>query len=112
MADKVLSLLGIAEKGRKLASGEFQTLEAVKSGKAKLVILAQDASDNTRKKFTDKCTYYGVNLISYSDKTGLGAAIGKDLRSVLAVCDKGLSVAVIKKFEESGGVKNGKEKNS
>ena len=52
--NKVYSLLGIAMRGRNLVSGEFQTLEAVKKGSAALVIIAEDASDNTAKKFSDK----------------------------------------------------------
>ena len=60
MQNKVLSLLCIAMRGRNLVSGEFQTLEAVRNGSAMLVIIAEDASDNTRKLFTDKCSFYEV----------------------------------------------------
>ena len=58
--NRILSLLGIAMKGRNLVSGEFQTLDAIRNGSAMLVIVAEDASGNTRKLFTDKCSYYGV----------------------------------------------------
>ena len=51
--NKVLLLLGIAMKGRNLVSGEFQTLEALKKGSAMLVIIAEDASGNTKKLFHD-----------------------------------------------------------
>ena len=49
--DKVLSLLGLAARGRNLVSGEFSTEKAVKEGKAALVIVSTDASDNTKKLF-------------------------------------------------------------
>ena len=55
MNDKILSLLGLAAKGRNLVSGEFSTEKAVKEGKAALVIVSSDASDNTKKKFTNMC---------------------------------------------------------
>ena len=45
--DKVLQMLGLAARGRKIESGEFSTEKAVKAGKAGLVIVAKDASDNT-----------------------------------------------------------------
>ena len=48
---KALNLLGLAEKAGKLASGEFQTETAVKKGRAYLAVIAEDASENTRKKF-------------------------------------------------------------
>lgn len=97
--NKVLSLLGLAAKGRNLVSGEFQTENAVKDGSAVLVIVAEDASGNTKKLFHDKCSFYEVPIMEYSTKTELGRAIGKDLRSSLAICDAGLATAVKKAVE-------------
>lgn len=97
--NKVLSLLGLAIRGRNLVSGEFQTETAVKSGEALLVIVAQDASANTKKLFHDKCSYYEVPIEEYSTKIELGRAIGKDLRSSLAICDAGLANAIQKEIE-------------
>ncbi len=68
--NRILSLLGIAMKGRNLVSGEFQTLDAIRNGSAMLVIVAEDASGNTRKLFTDKCSYYGVPVELYGTKEG------------------------------------------
>ena len=53
--NKVLSLIGLATKAGKTASGEFLTEREVKSGKAALVIVAGDASENTKKKFRNMC---------------------------------------------------------
>ncbi len=83
-------------RGRNLVSGEFQTEEAVKTGSAMLVIVAEDASANTRKLFHDKCSFYEVPVYEYGTKEELGRAIGKDMRSSLAVCDAGLADAIIK----------------
>ena len=55
--DRVLSLIGLATKAGKCASGEFMTENETKSGKAALVIVAEDASDNTKKKFRDMCKF-------------------------------------------------------
>lgn len=97
--NKVLSLLGLAMRGRNLVSGEFQTLDAVKNGSAMLVIIAEDASANTKKLFHDKCKFYEVPIREYGLKDELGRAIGKDMRSSLGVCDAGLAEAVIKQLE-------------
>ena len=96
---KVLSLLGLATRGRNLVSGEYQTEAAVKDGSAMLVIVAEDASANTKKLFTDKCSFYEVPVLEYSTKVQLGRAVGKDLRSSLAVCDAGLAQAIQKAYE-------------
>lgn len=98
--NKVFSLLGIAMRGHNLVSGELQTLNAIKNGSAMLVIIAEDASDNTRKLFTDKCSFYKVPVRIYGQKEELGRAIGKDLRSSLGVCDAGLADTIIKRLEE------------
>lgn len=100
--NKVLSLLGLAAKGRNLVSGEFQTESAVKDGSAMLVIVAKDASANTKKLFTDKCSYYEVPVFQYGTKEGLGRAIGKDLRSSLAILNAGLAKTIIKHLESAG----------
>ena len=97
--DKVLALLGLAMRGRNLVSGEFQTENAVKDGTAMLVIVAADASENTKKLFKDKCSYYNVPVFEYGTKTALGRAIGKDLRSSLAVTDSGLAGAIEKAMQ-------------
>ena len=96
---KALSLLGLAIRGRNLVSGEFQTEGAVKDGSALLVIVAEDASANTKKLFNNKCSFYEVPILEYSTKVELGRAIGKDVRSSLAICDAGLATAVQEAIE-------------
>ena len=93
--NKVLSTLGLAARGRNVVSGELQTLNAVKDGSAMLVIVAEDASENTRKLFTDKCSFYQVPLKLYGTREELGRAIGKDIRSSLAVVNAGLAQSII-----------------
>ena len=99
MPNKIFSLLGIAMKSGNVASGEFQTLEAVKTQKAKLVLVSEDASENTKKLFFDKCAFYQVPVTEYGKKEDLGRAIGKDLRSSLAVCEAGLATAIKKQLD-------------
>lgn len=98
--NKIFSLLGIAMRGRNLVSGEYQTLEAVKKGSAMLVIVAEDASDNTKKLFSDKCSFYKVPIFRYGTKENLGRAVGKDMRSSVGICNEGLAEAIIKLMEE------------
>lgn len=55
--DKALAMIGLAQKAGKIVSGEFATEKAVKTGKAALVIVAGDASENTKKMFTNMCAF-------------------------------------------------------
>ena len=61
--DKVLSMLGIAAKSGSVVSGEFSTEKAVKEGRAYLVIVAGDSSDNTKKMFSNMTDFYEVQCI-------------------------------------------------
>lgn len=96
--NKVLSLIGLSMKAGKIASGEFATEKAVKTGKAYLVVVAEEASDNTRKKFRNMCEYYQVPFYEFGEKTELGNAIGKEFRASLAVTDENLASALEKQL--------------
>ena len=96
---KILSMFGLAARAGRIASGEFQTETAVKSGEACLVVVAEDASENTKKLFRDKCSFYKVPVLQLGTKEELGHAIGKEYRASLAILDTGFSEAVMKKIE-------------
>ena len=97
--DKVLSMLGLAAKAGNIVSGEFSTEKAVKEGKAYLVVVAGDASDNTKKHFRDMTTFYEVPMYVYSDKDNLGHAIGKEFRASLAVNNEGFAKSIEDKIK-------------
>ena len=88
---------------KKTASGEFSTEKAVKSGKAHLVIVSEEASDNTKKMFTNMCTYYKVPILFLGGKEELGHSMGKQMRASLAVVDAGLAKAIVKQMNIIGG---------
>jgi len=96
--NKVLSYIGLATKSGNVASGEFLTEKAVKEGKAKLVIVAEDASANTKKMFQNMCDFYHVPIQLLSEKGELGHAMGKQFRASLAILDQGLADAIIKQL--------------
>ncbi|PLR69787.1 MULTISPECIES: YlxQ family RNA-binding protein [Bacillaceae] len=89
-----MSLLGLANRARKIVSGEELVIKEVRQSRAKLVLLSSDASDNTAKKVTDKCSYYRIPLVSVPDRYMLGQAIGKDARVVVAIVDAGFAAKI------------------
>ncbi len=93
--DKWLRYIGIAAKAGHLKGGELQTEKAVQNGSAALVILAEDASDNTKKKVSALCGKRNTPLITGGSKENLGILAGKDLRSTLVITDRGLADAVM-----------------
>ena len=101
-ADRVLAMLGIAAKSGSVVSGEFSTEKAVRAGKAFLVIVSEEASDNTKKHFADMAAFHRTPCYFYGDKESLGQCIGKEFRASLAVTDDNLARAVEKKLKAAG----------
>ena len=102
---KVLNLIGLATKAGKTVSGELSTEKAVKDKKAAIVIVSDEASDNTKKMFSNMCTYYQVPIYILGGKEELGRAMGKEFRASLAVTDTGLAEAIVKQMNFEGGSK-------
>ena len=96
--DRVLSMLGLAAKAGKIESGEFSTEKAVKKGLGQLVIVAEDASDNTKKMFRNMCEYYKVPMVIFGTKEELGHWIGKAYRDSICILDEGFAKSVLKKI--------------
>jgi ribosomal protein L7Ae-like RNA K-turn-binding protein len=96
----VLSYVGLATKAGKVVSGEFSTEKSVKTGKGCLVLVAEDASDNTKKKFRNMCDFYEVPMYILSDKVSLGRAMGKEFRASLAIQDANFTGAILKELEK------------
>ena len=95
-----MGLLGLAARAGKVASGEYQTEKSIKAGRARLVLLAQNASDGTKKKFTDSCTFYQVPWICLeATKDELGQAIGRQERACAAIEESGFAEAFRQKLE-------------
>ncbi|MCR5154870.1 MAG: ribosomal L7Ae/L30e/S12e/Gadd45 family protein [Lachnospiraceae bacterium] len=97
---KILSLISLSAKAGGLVSGELSSENAVKDGSANLVIVAANASDNTKKLFSNKTTFYKVPYFEFSTKEVLGRTIGKENRSSIAVINKNLADNIINKLND------------
>ena len=94
--NRVYSMMSLAAKAGKIASGGFMTENSITGGKAYLVVIAEDASENTQGKFRNKCSYYDVPCIVYGEGASLGHAIGKESRMTIAVTDPGFADQITK----------------
>jgi ribosomal protein L7Ae-like RNA K-turn-binding protein len=99
--DKILSFLGLCLKAGKLEIGEESSGAAQRSGKAKLILVASDASPGTAKRAGDYSEWGNIPLIKLThSKEELGEMLGKRVCAVLAVTDKGMAKAMAAKIEE------------
>ena len=101
MTDKILSMIGLAAKAGRLRGGDFAVKDSVRNGKSFLVIIAADASENTKKVLSDKCRSYNVPFLFYGTKEELGLHSGRSLTAGLSVEDRGFAGA-IRKLAENG----------
>ena len=97
--NRILSGLSLAQKAGQIASGEFAVEKAVKSRMAFLVIVASDASDNTKKKMQNMAAFYKTPLYFYASKDELGGCIGKEYRSMVAVLNQGFASSIEKQLK-------------
>ena len=103
MTDKIYGLLGLCQRAGKCKSGEFAVEKSIKSGKSFLVIIPEDASDNTKKKFKNMTTYRSVPYQELGTKETLGHQLGRSERSSISIEDQGFAQAMIK-YIEGGNV--------
>ena len=94
----LMKMLGLARRARKLAVGTDAAIDAVRSGKAAIALVASDASERTRKQLGDQCASYGVTLVTLkADRSALAAALGsKDGQiSACAVTDRNMAIKIL-----------------
>jgi ribosomal protein L7Ae-like RNA K-turn-binding protein len=112
MTNRIYSFIGLAAKARALVSGDDTCEMTIKKGKAKLVIIAGDASPNTKKKFEEMCEYRHIDKRIYGEKEFIGKYIGKDVRSVIAVTERNFAGRLKELIDENniefGGEQIGK----
>lgn len=98
--NKFLSLLGLCKRAGKLAAGELAAEQAVRREQAFLLLLAEDASQNTKKKFRNSAAYYKLPLAELGKKEELGRAIGAEMRSIIAITEEGFAKKLKQLAEE------------
>ncbi len=96
--NKIYGLIGLAKKAGRLSCGESACKEAIRMGKARLIILAGDVSANTEKNILDSCKYYKVGHFTLGDKESLGRAVGNRFNAVLSVNDEGFASGILKQI--------------
>ena len=101
--DAFYAMLGIAMRAGALSLGEGGVSKAISSGAALTVLLDAGASENTKKKFRDSCTFYKVPLFE-TEKDRLGYAIGKPGRMSAAIArgTLGEKLLALAREEEAG----------
>lgn len=94
-----LNLLGLATRARSTVSGET-LIKGIQSKNVCFVVIALDASENAKKKITDKCQYYGIDYVLIGDTVSISRAIGKYNRVAVGITNAGFAKKI---KDEIGG---------
>lgn len=93
-------LISLAMKAGRLEIGEARAQDAIRGGKAYLIIVAEDASDNTKKKFKDMAAFRKLPIILTSNRDELGRTVGRNFAVTMAVTDKGFAEGLKKLIDK------------
>lgn len=99
MNNKFLQFLSIVKKSGKIIEGYNKTEELVKKGSVKVVIISEDASDNTYQKFNNYSSRYNIYLIKKFTKAQLGQSIGRSEINVIGLTDDSMCKKIIELYE-------------
>ena len=95
-----LGFLGLAKKAGKLAVGEDPVYEAVSAGTVRLILVASDAAEASRRRAADYAAEAGAFCLALpADKKRLGAALGKNLCALCAVTDIGFAAELARRLQ-------------
>ncbi|MDY6430182.1 MAG: ribosomal L7Ae/L30e/S12e/Gadd45 family protein [Bacilli bacterium] len=92
-----LNFLGLLNRGGLTLVGD--TLDK-KFSKVKLLILAKDASVNTKKSLIDKANYYNVKFVYIDSAEELGYSLGFNKLSAVGIIDGKAAKRFKEKYEE------------
>lgn len=104
--NKIYNFLGLAQRAGKLVSGEQAVQIGIDRRRVLLLLIAADASSNTRRKFESLAANHGVSYIIFGERALLGQFIGKSPRAVVGVLDRGFANVIQVQIRKSVQEKN------
>lgn len=88
MNPKVATMIGFAKRSGNLANGFTAVSIHLKKRKAKLVIVSEDISEDSKRKIVNLCKAAGTTYYAHGTRDEIGRAIGRDESTVIAILDK------------------------
>ena len=88
-------MFGIARKSGNVAIGFDAAKADIEKAKSFLIVIAEDASEKTKKNIIFICQKYNCKYIEFGEKKRTGKSLGKEIVSVLSIRDKNLASYVL-----------------
>ena len=105
MLNKVYSMLGLCMKAGKIAYGSDMCEEKIKYKKISMLIVAEDASENTKERFKKLCKDK-IQFVIFGSIEDLSKCIGKENKAVIGIQDAGFGNKIYDMVRELKGANN------
>ena len=102
MRSKIHSYLGFAKKSKNLLMGYNTCVFAMNKKKIKLLIIAEDISENTGKKIEKEAKKHQVTCRVYGKSEDLSQMAGTGGRSIFGITDQNFAEVMLKEIEKDG----------
>ena len=99
MENKIYGLLGLARRAGKVSFGTESSIETIEKKKAKLVILAEDSSDRTKKNFKELSEKLNIPFRIAGTIEDLSKSIGQVNKAVLVIKDENFAKEILKRID-------------
>ena len=100
---KVLGMLGISAKAGKIVCGNDSTIEDIEKHRVKLTIVAENASERTKKNIKCICDKNNIPILEFGNIDEISKTIGKNNKAIIGIKSKSLSEEIEKLIKEIGG---------
>ena len=97
--NKIYGLLGLARRAGKISFGTESAVETIEKKKAKLVIVAEDASQRTKNNFEQLCQKQNVSIRIIGTIEDLSKSIGQVNKAVIVIKDENFAKEILKRID-------------
>ncbi len=98
----VTGLLGLGVRAGQVRGGAEAVKKSIHGGKSRLVILAGDASEGTKRSFRRLADSRGVPVLECHTRLELGTCLDRAPMAVLSISDRHLASGMLKKASPEG----------
>ena len=99
MENKIYGLIGLARRAGKVSFGTESSIETIEKKKAKLVIVAEDSSDRTKKNFKELSQKLNIPFKIAGTIEDLSKSIGQVNKAVLVIKDENFAKEILKRID-------------
>lgn len=98
MENKIYGLLGLCTRAGKISFGTEAVLDKIAKQKVKLIIIAEDTSEKSKKKIIDIANKKNIPYMIFGTIFDNSKAIGKVNKAIIAIEDKNFAEAIKNKY--------------